>query len=58
VAYSVTLNVGLKDVVLPNGQRYQGGTVVVLSDEEFSVLAPANQGTGGSSLFSAVAHVT
>ncbi|WP_428957941.1 hypothetical protein [Streptomyces sp. cg35] len=35
MAYTITLKAGLKDVVLPNGNRYQGGDVVILSDEQY-----------------------
>lgn len=35
MAYTVTLKAGLQDVVLPNGNRYQGGDVVVLSDGQY-----------------------
>ena len=37
--YSVTINNGLKDVVLPNGVRYQGGAVVTLSDAEYAQMS-------------------
>jgi polysaccharide deacetylase len=37
--YVVTLNPGLVDVVLPNNGRYQGGDVVTLSDEDYSVIS-------------------
>jgi hypothetical protein len=50
MAWSVTLDSGLKDVVLPNGQRYQGGAVVVLSDHEIAQISPR----AISSLFTAV----
>jgi hypothetical protein len=40
MAWSVTLKAGLKDVVLPNQQRYQGGAIVILSDEEIGQLSP------------------
>lgn len=40
VSHQVTVNSGLKNVVLPNGIRYGAGAVVVLSDEEYN-LVPA-----------------
>jgi hypothetical protein len=42
VTYAVTIAPGLKDVVLPNGSRYQAGDVVVLSDAEFAQLSPTS----------------
>lgn len=51
--YSVTLKAGLKDVVLPNGNRYQGGDVVILSSEHYGVI-PASTKTA---VFSATAVV-
>lgn len=39
MTYSVTVTAGTKDVVLPNGNRYQGGAVVALSDDEYSELS-------------------
>jgi hypothetical protein len=36
--YSVTLKTGLVDVVLPNGGRYQGGDVVILSAEHYGMI--------------------
>jgi hypothetical protein len=41
--YSVTLKAGLKDVVLPNGNRYQGGDVVILSAEHYGVIPAATK---------------
>lgn len=35
MAYTVVLNAGLKDVVLPNGNRYQGGDTVILTDGQY-----------------------
>ncbi len=49
VSHQVTIAAGLKDVVLPNGIAYQGGDVVVLSDEEYSTIPAAAKST----LFSA-----
>lgn len=40
-AYTVTLNAGLKGVVLPDGLMHHGGDVVVLSDAEYSTITPA-----------------
>ena len=40
MTYSVTIAAGKKDVVLPNGNRYQAGAVVALSDDEYSELTP------------------
>lgn len=47
MAYTMILKAGLKDVVMPNGLRYQGNgtTTLMLSDEEtaqLSVTAIAN----------------
>jgi hypothetical protein len=50
VTYTVTLNSPDKNVVLPNGTRYQGSAAVVLSDQEYSMLSP----TALASLMSAV----
>jgi hypothetical protein len=49
VSHQVTVTSGLGNVVLPNGLRYKGGAVVVLSDAEYSLI-PA---TALSALFSA-----
>lgn len=40
MTYTVTLNSPDKNVVLPNGTRYQGSAAVVLSDQEYSMLSP------------------
>ena len=40
VSHQVTILANLTNVVLPNGIRYDGGAVVVLSDEEYSLLTP------------------
>jgi hypothetical protein len=40
VTYTATLNSPDKNVVLPNGTRYQGSAAVVLSDDEYSRLSP------------------
>lgn len=41
MTYTVTLNGGDQEVVLPNGLRYQGAAVVVLSDAEYAQLSPS-----------------
>jgi hypothetical protein len=51
--YSVTLKPGLVDVVLPNGNRYQGGDVVILSAAQYGQI-PASTRTA---VFSATAVV-
>jgi len=51
--YLVTLNTGLSNVSLPNGQIVHAGQVALLSDEEFVKLSP----TALATLFSAVAAV-
>jgi hypothetical protein len=38
VSHQVTINAGLKNVVLPNGLRYGAGAVVVLSDDEYNLI--------------------
>jgi hypothetical protein len=48
VSHQVTIASGLKNVVLPNGLRYDAGAVVVLSDAEYSLI-PAE---AASTLFS------
>lgn len=35
----VTINSGVRDVVMPNGIRYGGGAVVTLSDQDYSKLS-------------------
>ncbi|MFE6000294.1 hypothetical protein ACFQ6C_26095 [Streptomyces sp. NPDC056454] len=35
MAYIVTLKAGLANVVLPNGNLYQGGAEVILTDEQY-----------------------
>jgi hypothetical protein len=54
MAYSVTIKTGLVDVVLPNGNRYQAGDVVVLSDGQFGQI-PASTKTAVFSASSIVA---
>jgi hypothetical protein len=49
VSHQVTIASGLKNVVLPNGLRYDAGAVVVLSDAEYSLIPHGALGT----LFSA-----
>ena len=39
MSWTVTIKSGMKDVVLPNGLRYQAGADVVLSDTEYSKLS-------------------
>jgi hypothetical protein len=39
MAWQVTIKSGLKDVVMPNGLRYQAGDIVVLSDHEVAQLS-------------------
>jgi hypothetical protein len=41
--YSVTLKAGLVDVVLPNGNRYQGGDVVILSAAQYGQIPAATR---------------
>lgn len=43
MAYTVTLKAGLVNVVLPNGGLYQGGDVVILSDEHFGMMTAASK---------------
>lgn len=38
VSHQVTITSTLKNVVLPNGLRYTGGAVVVLSDAEYGLI--------------------
>lgn len=45
VSHQVTINAGLKNVVLPNGLRYSAGAVVVLSDAEYSLIPAAAHAT-------------
>jgi hypothetical protein len=54
MAWQVTLNSGLKEVVLPDGLRYQGGATVVLSDADYGQLSAH----AVSSLFSGAAQLT
>lgn len=39
MSVQVTIKSGVNDVVLPNGNRYQAGDDVVLSDEEFGQMS-------------------
>jgi hypothetical protein len=41
VSRTVTLKSTVRNVVLPNGIRYNGSAVVVLSDEQYSTISPA-----------------
>lgn len=43
MAYTVTLQPGLKDVLMPNGTRYQGGDVVILTTEQYGVIPAATR---------------
>lgn len=49
VSHQVTLNQGLRDVVLPNGSRCRGGDTVTLSDTQYSTITAAAK----AALFSA-----
>jgi hypothetical protein len=53
-SYTVTIAAGLDGVVLPDGIRYKGGDVAVLSDEEYSVLTPNAVATLFSSVVTGV----
>jgi hypothetical protein len=53
MAWQVTVQSALGEVVLPDGLRYQGGAVVVLSDEEYGQLSAH----AVASLFSAVSRL-
>lgn len=50
MSYTVVLNSDLSNVLLPNQIRYDGGSTVVLSDAEFSLISTEAQ----SALFSSV----
>lgn len=41
--YTVTLNPGLVDVALPNGNLYQGGDIVILSAEQYGQIPLATR---------------
>jgi hypothetical protein len=47
--WAVTVKAGVRDVVLPNGRRYQAGATAVLSDQEAALLTA----TGIAALFTA-----
>lgn len=47
MSHTVTIKSGLVDVVLPDGNRYQGGDTVTLSDAEYAMLSP----TAAAALF-------
>lgn len=49
VSHQVTLAAGTSNVVLPDGIRHKAGDVVVLSDQEYSIIPAAAK----SALFSA-----
>lgn len=36
MAVKVTLKAGVHDVVLPDGNRYDGGSVAILTDDEYA----------------------
>lgn len=38
MSYTVTIKPGLANVVLPNGNLYQGGAQVILTDEQYGVM--------------------
>lgn len=60
MTYSVTIAAGKRDVVLPNGSRYQAGAVVALSDDEFgqmSATARASLLSASSYIGEAVGHI-
>lgn len=52
MTYVVTLNNGLVDVVLPDGNRYQGGNSATLSDAQYGQLSS----TAAAALFSSVVN--
>lgn len=39
MTYQITVNAGVKDLVAPNGNRYQGGSVFTISDREYGLLS-------------------
>lgn len=43
MAYTVTLKPGLVDVVLANGNRYQGNDVVILTDAQYGQMPAATR---------------
>jgi hypothetical protein len=53
MAWQVTVSSGLKEVVLPDGLRYQGGAVVVLNDAQYGSLSANAVAT----LFSSVSQL-
>jgi hypothetical protein len=53
MAYTVTLKSDLVDVVLPNGNRYQGDDEVVLSDAQYGQIPESTR----TAVFSATAVV-
>jgi hypothetical protein len=50
VTWQLTVEAGLKEIVLPDGLRHQGGDVIVLSDAQYSILSAHSVAT----LFSSV----
>jgi hypothetical protein len=53
MAWQVTVQSGLKEVVLPDGLRYQGGAVVVLDDAQYGQLSAS----AVSALFSSASQL-
>lgn len=47
MTYQITVNAGVKDLVAPNGNRYQGGNAFTISDREYGLLSATS-----ASLFS------
>ncbi|WP_168713686.1 hypothetical protein [Streptomyces sp. A0642] len=43
MAYTVVIKAGLSNVVLPNGNLYQAGNTVVLTDEQYGVMPQATR---------------
>lgn len=39
MAVKVTLKAGVHDVVLPDGNRYDGGSVAILTDDEYAQIS-------------------
>ena len=54
--YQVTIQTGLKDVMLPNGLRAQGGDVVTLADDEFAMLSASARDHSSSTVFSSIVN--
>lgn len=45
MTYTVTIASGKKDVVLPDGNRYQAGDTATLSDAQYAMLSPGAKST-------------